>query len=161
MGRRRRLISKAKTYGFHPWFDQVDAIDQILKDTGLSESIILRKLIDEALVARRRQTADDEVLKADSDKGKGPRNPTEELLLRMLKQQAASLQIQDITLALIQETLVEARAGRSAAWKRLARLLEEQGLSQKEIEKRFSDDTEAAKDFAYGVAQELATTNGH
>lgn len=162
MRKRRRKISHAKMYGFHPWQDQVDAIDLIVKDTGVSESIVLRKLVDEALVARRRQIADEEVLKAESDnvKSRG-HSAVEEVLLRVLKQNATSLRMQDITLALVQETLVEARAGRSVGWKHLARLFEEQRLTPNEIDKRFCDDTEAAKDFAYGVAQELATPHRH
>jgi hypothetical protein len=43
MRKSRRVISKAKTYGFHPWVDQVDAIDLIVEETGVKESTILRK----------------------------------------------------------------------------------------------------------------------
>ena len=57
--RARRVISKSKMYGIHPWVDQVDAIDQIIKETGIRESIVLRKLLDEALTARRRKAADE------------------------------------------------------------------------------------------------------
>jgi hypothetical protein len=40
-----------------PWADQVDAINQIMKDTGeRNESALLRKLVDEALEARRRKS---------------------------------------------------------------------------------------------------------
>ena len=49
-------MAKAKVYGFSPWVDQVDAINQIVKDTGdKNESALLRKLVDEALDARRRK----------------------------------------------------------------------------------------------------------
>jgi hypothetical protein len=27
-------MAKSKIYGFKPWVDQVDAVDQIMKDTG-------------------------------------------------------------------------------------------------------------------------------
>jgi hypothetical protein len=48
------LISKSKSYGFNPWVDQVDAINQIMKETGeRTESVLLRMLVDEALEARR------------------------------------------------------------------------------------------------------------
>ena len=32
--RKRRVMAKAKVYGFSPWVDQVDAINQIMKETG-------------------------------------------------------------------------------------------------------------------------------
>jgi hypothetical protein len=53
---KRRVMAKAKVYGFSPWVDQVNAIDQIVEDTGeRAESAILRKLVDQALDARRRK----------------------------------------------------------------------------------------------------------
>ena len=48
-------------YGFNPWADQLDHINRIVAETGENEATILRKLIDEALIARRRKTADDEL----------------------------------------------------------------------------------------------------
>jgi hypothetical protein len=65
--------------------------------------------------------------------------------------------MQDISLALIQETLAEARAGRTLDWQQLTPLFKEQGLNKRDIAKRFDDETEAAKDFAYGVAQDVKT----
>ena len=54
---KRRVMAKAKVYGFSPWVDQVDAINQIMKDTGEgNELALLRKLVDEALYARRRKS---------------------------------------------------------------------------------------------------------
>ena len=50
-------MAKAKVYCFGPWVDQVDAINQIMKDTGdKNESAVLRKLVDEALDARRKKS---------------------------------------------------------------------------------------------------------
>jgi hypothetical protein len=50
MKKSKRVISKSKTYGFNPWVAQVDAIRQIMEETGAkAESVVLRKLIDEAL----------------------------------------------------------------------------------------------------------------
>jgi len=51
MRKPKRVISKTKVYGFNPWMDQLDAINQIIADTGEKESTVLRKLIDEALTA--------------------------------------------------------------------------------------------------------------
>jgi len=61
MRKAKRVISKTKTYGFNPWVDQFDAISQIMADTGEKESTVLRKLIDEALIARRRKVAHEEM----------------------------------------------------------------------------------------------------
>ena len=158
MRKARRKISHGKMYGFHPWQDQVDAVDLIVKETGMSESIVLRKLLDEALVARRRLIADQELSKPSSEpKTTKSSTSLEELILRIIKQNSTSLRMQDITLALIQETLAEARAGRKLEWAQLAPALQEQGLNQDQIEQRFEQDTEAAKDFAYGVAQDVKT----
>jgi hypothetical protein len=158
MRKSRRVISKAKTYGFHPWVDQVDAIDLIVKETGLKESTILRKLIDEALFARRRKIADDELSAiAEQPATNGDKTTVQDLLLKLFKQNDTSLRMQDISLALIQETLAEARAGRSLDWQQLTPLFREQGLNKRDIAKRFDDETEAAKDFAYGVAQDVKT----
>jgi hypothetical protein len=54
---KRRVMAKSKVYGFGAWVDQVDAINQIMKDTGeKNESALLRKLVDEALDARRKKS---------------------------------------------------------------------------------------------------------
>jgi hypothetical protein len=43
---KRRVMAKAKVYGFSPWVDQVDAINQIMKVTvERNESAILRNLL--------------------------------------------------------------------------------------------------------------------
>ena len=162
MRKARRKISHGKMYGFHPWQDQVDAVDLIARETGMSESIVLRKLLDEALVARRRLIADQEVLKpAFERKPSKAATDLQDLVLKVIKQNSTSLRMQDITLALIQETLAEARAGRKLDWAQLASSLQEQGLNQNQIEQRFEQDTEAAKDFAYGVAQDVKAQQEH
>ena len=54
---KRRVMAKSKVYGFSPWVDQVDAINQIMKDTGeRNESAVLRKLVDEALATRLKKS---------------------------------------------------------------------------------------------------------
>jgi len=50
----KRKLSRTKTYGFNPWLDQIDSINTLMyRNAGVKESVILRKLIDEALEARR------------------------------------------------------------------------------------------------------------
>lgn len=156
MARRKRLISRAKTYGFHPWFDQVDAVDQIIKDSGAKESVVLRRLLDEALIARRRQAAEDELKAASPSKPASDRlSAMENLLVQVLRQGDTSLRVQDLTLALVQDTLAEARAARNASWRQAVAALKEDGLGNKQIAQKFTEETEAAKDWSYGEAQQI------
>jgi hypothetical protein len=156
MRKSKRPISKAKMYGFNPWVDQLDAINQIVADTGEKESTILRKLVDEALVERRRKIADAELGESPSAQGFAETLQTmQTLLLKLVRQGDTSLRMQDVSLALLQETLAEARAGRSASWEQGLLALKEDGLTSSQIAKRFEAQTAEAKDFAYGAAQEL------
>src|ERR1041384_698963 len=98
---KRRVMAKAKVYGFGPWVDQVDAINQIMRDTGeKNESALLRKLVDEALDARRRKRQSAPPPEQDSA---GLRPETiESLLMRLVRQGDVSLRIEDVCLALLQ-----------------------------------------------------------
>jgi hypothetical protein len=58
-------------------------------------------------------------------------------------------------LALLQDTLAEARAGRKVSWEQLASNLKERGLSAKDLRRRFDDETAEARDFAYSAAKEI------
>jgi DNA-binding HxlR family transcriptional regulator len=54
--RGKRKLSKSKTYGFNPWLDQIDSINALMyQNSGVKESVVLRKLVDEALAARRQK----------------------------------------------------------------------------------------------------------
>lgn len=57
MRKSKRSISKTRICAFQPWQDQITSIDQIVKDSGLEESIVLRTLVDEALAARHHNIA--------------------------------------------------------------------------------------------------------
>ena len=58
MRTKKRTLVTSKVYGFNPWMDQHLTINQIMETTGQkSEAPIIRDLIDEALVARRRKTS--------------------------------------------------------------------------------------------------------
>ena len=53
---KKRKLSKSKTYGFNPWLDQIDSINALMyRNPGVKESVVLRKLVDEALETRRRK----------------------------------------------------------------------------------------------------------
>lgn len=156
MRKAKRVISKTKTYGFNPWIDQFDAISQIMADSGEKESTVLRKLIDEALIARRRKVADKELaMESSVEGGAETLRAIQNLLLRLVGLTDKSLRVQDVSLALLQDTLAEARAGRKVSWQQLAAGLKERGLSTKEISRRFEDETDDAKKFAYSTAKEI------
>jgi hypothetical protein len=155
--RKRRVISKSKTYGFNPWVDQVDSINQIMEASGeKTESVLLRKLIDEALDARRKKSQSVPLIE-ESDHDSGDRLQTiESLVMRLVRQGDTSLRIQDVCLALLQDTLAEAHATRRFSWESLIMAqLEEQGIHGNELERHFDLQMDRAKDYAYGVAERI------
>jgi hypothetical protein len=115
---KKRVMAKAKVYGFSPWVDQVDAINQIMKDTGeRNESAILRKLVDEALDARRRKKQSAPFTE-ESDNAGVRLKTFESLLMRLVRQGDVSLRVEDVCLALLQDVLAEAHATRRLVWSR-------------------------------------------
>jgi hypothetical protein len=155
--RKRRVISKSKTYGFNPWMDQIDTINQIMKESGeKTESVLLRKLVDEALDARRRKSQS-LPLTAESDNELGGRLRTiEGLLLRLVQQGDTSLRVADVCLALLQDVLAEAHATHLISWEFVGvPRLRDQGVSVKELERRFKLQEDQAKDYAYGLAEKI------
>jgi len=143
-------------YGFNPWADQVDAINVIITKTSEKEATILRQLVDEALVARRLKEAGTEVEQQSSSEGlAGMMETIQTVLLKLVRQGDTSLRMGDVTLALLQDTLAEARAGRKFAWDRAAPQMKDEGLSSSDLTKRFEKETAEGKRFAYGVAKEI------
>ena len=144
-------------YGFNPWVDQIDQVNLIVSQSGQNESTVLRKLLDEALIARRRKAADDELEKGStSEVTVADRlEVIAGLLTRLLQQGNTAYRMNDVSLALLQDILAEARAGRSQMWKQINPKLKEQGLTAKEIAKKFDEETDEAKDFAYATALDL------
>ena len=149
-------------YGFNPWVDQLDAINQIMAQTGeKSESAILRTLIDEALAGRRQQASPGVAQTALSGQEvDGSLQTIQTLLLKLIRQGETSLRIQDLSLALTQDALAEAHAGRKASWISVVSNLTAEGLTASEIVKRFDDMTRDARNYAYGVADEIKKSQG-
>jgi hypothetical protein len=157
----KRVISKSKMYGFNPWVDQLDAINQIMEQTGeKSESAVLRKLIDEALAARHMKVAQAELSESQPHSVDDSIQIVQTLLLRLIRQGETSLRIQDVSLALLQDTLAEAYAGRKVSWSLAVPGLAENGLGPVEIAKRFEQETSDAKNHAYGIADEIKKSQG-
>ena len=139
MRKSRRPISKSKMYGFNPYVDQLDDINRIVAESGAKEATVLRKLIDEALMARRRKVLDEQLEEPTTEQSASEKlEAIEEFLSDLAKKSKVSMRVYDISLALLQEILAEA-----------------QRLTKVENAKRFDHDTDAGKDFAYGVAQDL------
>lgn len=156
MRKGKRTISKTKTYGFQPWADQIDAINVIIAKTGAKEATVVRKLVDEALDSRRAKQAETEPDDTPGPQGIAASLETiETLLVKMIRQGDTSLRTQDISLALLQDILAEARAGRRVAWEATTSRMKEEGRSSKDIDERFEKETAEAKRFAYGVAKEI------
>ena len=155
--RKTRVISKTKTYGFNPYMDQIDTINQIMKGTGeKTESALLRKLIDEALAARRKKNQSLPLIE-ESDNEPGDRlHKIESLLMRLVRHGETSLRIQDVCLALQQDALAEAHATHKLAWEFVAKpRLREEGIGENELDKQFAVRTDQAKDFAYDLANQI------
>ena len=153
---KRRVMAKAKVYGFSPWVDQVNAIDQIMEDTGeRNESAVPRKLVDEALDARRKKRQSAPLTeKADTA---GLRLETiENLLMRIVRQGRVSFRIEDVCLALLQDVLAEAYATRRLLWESLVLpQLRAAGNDVNELERQFVVETDRAKNYAYGEAARI------
>jgi|SRR5215831_1973303 len=154
MRKSNRVLFKTKVYGFNPWADQMPAIKQIMEETGQeSEAPVLRMLVDEALRARRRKKAGTE--SAD------PQQPGQEvsdclqtiqiLLLKMVGHGQTAFRVQSLSLELLQEILAEAHAGRLDL--STAHTLD--GMKALKLSNQFNEHTEAGKDFAYGLANEI------
>jgi len=89
-------MAKAKVYGFSPWVDQVDAINQIMRVTGeRNESALLRKLVDEALDARR-QRIRSAPLTEESDHDAVRLETIESLLMQLVREGDVSFRIEDV-----------------------------------------------------------------
>lgn len=160
MKRSKRALSKGKIYGFNPWADQVYAINQIMEETGeKSESIVLRDLIDEALSSRRRKPVKPETVETPQQESSAEILQTiQTLLLKLIRQGETSLRVQDVCLALLQDTLAEAHASTEVAWSLAIPRLEENGLSPSEIRDRLNEFTADAKSHAYGTAERIKKT---
>src|SRR4051812_45091554 len=107
MRKSKRPITRAKMYGFNPYADQVDSINLLVAESGQNEATVLRQLIDEALIMRRRKAAEDELGEVEigertvADRLDG----IEKFLARLTQQGVTSYRMQDVSLALLQDTL--------------------------------------------------------
>jgi hypothetical protein len=155
--RKRRVMAKAKVYGFSPWVDQVDAINQIMKETAeRTESALLRKLVDEALEARRKNRLSGNVTEESKNGFEGRLEIIENLLTHLLRQGDVSFRIHDVCLVLLQDVLAEAYATRRLSWESLVvPQLREKGIDANELARRFTLQTAEAIDDAISRAERI------
>ena len=156
-GSRRALTKKVTSINFY--VDQATQIQAIMEaNCETKEAPLVRQLVDEALAARRRKS----IQRADAE----PPQPTQDiyetlqtiqaLLLRHFGQVDCVFRIQSVCLELLQESLAEARAGRMSLWEFLATpALQEKGRSAEEIARLFEEQSQDAKNFAYGLAEKI------
>ena len=159
---KRRVIAKAKVYGFSPWVDQVDAINQIMKVTGeKTESVLMRKILDEALDARRKKGQSAPLADESHHESGASLQMIENLLMRLVRQGDTSLRIQDVSLALLQDVLAEAHATRRLSWEsQVSPRLRAEGVDGNELEQRFMQQAEQGKEYAYSLAERIKQSQG-
>ncbi|HSP64096.1 MAG TPA: hypothetical protein VLQ90_14000 [Pyrinomonadaceae bacterium] len=153
----KRVISKTKMYGFNPHTDQIDGVNQVMEETGeKSESAILRKLLDEALAARRLKAAEAALSELPFGQGFGEMlRAVQTLLAKLVRQGETSLRMQDLSLALLQETLASSLADRKTTWTLAESNLKQQGLKGRDMAEQFEAITTEANAQAYGTAQRI------
>jgi Spy/CpxP family protein refolding chaperone len=156
--RGKRTLQK-KVTSFNLYADQIAQIQAVMEATGeQKDAPLLRRLVDEGLAIRRRKLVHQEA----SEQAPPVPNVVEtletiqSLLLKMLGQSNSNLRVVCVNLGLLQETLAQVRANRMTLWEKMAvPALREQGKSAQEIADLLEEYTAEAKDFAYGIAEEI------
>jgi hypothetical protein len=128
-----------------------------MKETGeQTESVLLRQLVDEALAARRKKSESLPFIDQSNNESGDRLHTIESLLMRLIRQGDTSLRIQDVCLVLLQDALAEAYATHRISWEFGAvPSLRSESIAVNEIERRFKLQADQAKDFAYGLAEQI------
>lgn len=156
-GSKRAIVKKVTAVNL--FADQATQIQAIMEASRTDEvAPLIRQLLDEALAARRRRSTQD-----GSTEPPPPKQEVTEtlqtiqtLLLKLIRQGETSIRTQGISLILLQEVLAESVSGRRIAWSRLeAQALADAGIEQAEIGARLDFHIGEAKDYAYGLAEEI------
>lgn len=110
---RKRSIAK-KVSSFNMYMDQAYQIRAIMEATGaVKDAPVIRELLDEALIARRRKSAGT----YDSEPALGQEiretlHTIQTLLLKLIGREELIFRDQTVGLSLLRETLIEARSAR-------------------------------------------------
>jgi hypothetical protein len=156
-GGKRTLVKRSSSVNLYT--DQAIQIQAIMESRGArKEAPVIRDLLDQALAILRRKS----VSRAEAEPPPPAQDNSETLqtiqtlLLKLIRQSDTSLRAGGISLVLLQEVLGVTTRGTNIAWNRLeVPAQSEGGLTAKEIEERLGAETNEAKDFAYGVADEI------
>src|SRR6266545_3708093 len=155
-GSRRGLTKKVTSINF--FVDQATQVQAIMEATGeTKEAPLVRQLVDEAL-ARRRKSVTQEAAEQPSPTPDifETLEAVQTLLLRMVGQGEAIFRLQGVNLELLQENLVESRAGSLRLWESLVvPYLRERERSVEDIARLFQTGIGEARDFAYGLAEDI------
>lgn len=154
---KRTLLKKITSLNLY--IDQAVQIKALMEATRAEkEAPVLRQLIDEALAARRRKFVEHpqpELPPATQDISETLQT-LQTLMLRMIGQGESTSQMQSVSLELIQEAVAEARSGKMNVWEFLvAPGLSDKGKKAGEIAQLLDGQNEDAKDYAYGLAEEI------
>ena len=154
----KRVIIK-KVTALNLFADQATQIQAIMEATGAQEvAPLVRELLDEALAARRRKSVNREEAEPPppaQDTGETLQT-IQTLLLKLIRQGETGLRAEGISLILLQEVLAVTTTGRKIVWDRLeVPSLSQTGMTPREIEERLGAETNEAKNYAYGVAEEI------
>ena len=118
-GRKRSLAKKVSS--FNMYVDQVYQIQAIMETTGaVRDAPVIRELLDEALIARRRKSAGGYGSEPElGQEIKDALHTIQALLLKLIGREELIFQNQTVWLSLIRETLIEARSGREIVFEEL------------------------------------------
>lgn len=156
-GSKRAIVKKVTAVNL--FADQATQIQAIMEASRTDEvAPLIRQLLDEALAARRRRSTQDSSIEPPPPKQEATETlqTIQTLLLKLIRQGETSIRTQGISLILLQEVLAESVSGRRIAWSRLeAQALADAGIEQAEIGARLDFHIGEAKDYAYGLAEEI------
>jgi hypothetical protein len=159
MRTKKRTLVTTKVYGFNPWMDQLLATNQMMEATGQKSEAPSFETSSMRLSSRAGVRCPARKYLSSQRRAE---NPTRNLrscrlcFCEFLNRGHSSFRVQRIGIELLQENLVETRASGMRLWEALTvPSLSERGSSVQQIAELFDTKTDEAKDFAYGLAEEI------
>jgi hypothetical protein len=140
------------------WMDQVYQVQAIMEATGaVKDARVIRELLNEAAGARRRKALGI----TDSEEPPGQEvaetlHTLQTLLLRLIRREELVFRDQNVGLSLLQEALIESRAGRKIVFEELVeKRWMAKGKTKETVSNFFDLQTRQAKDYVDGVAAKI------
>ena len=161
-GRKRSLAKKVSS--FNMYMDQAYQIRTIMEAIGaVKDAPVIRQLLDEALMARRRKSAGiDDAEPALGQEIRETLHTIQTLLLKLIRREELIFQEQKVWLSLLKEALIEARSGREIVFEELVEKPWMQKGKSKETMRNFFDmktrnSAEFVDEFLASIKQNLDT----